>query len=484
MNDTALHEALDRLVPAGPADGDWQDVLQRAGVSRQTAAPPVPVRGRRRLVAAAIAFVAVATAIATPAFGLQRIVLDFIRKDVLFSKAEPAPNVVKKQFADLGFGAPPRFAIGVQAARARAVGTFSLRGKQHMLFVAPTRRGGFCWVFEKANGGCLRGAKERGRRISASWTGRAGPGAASTVSSGEGTLTVPETARLELRYASGPPTTVPFVYVSKPIDAGFFAFAAPKRRRVTALVALDAQGRVLARQDFPVIRRRPARRPLPPPAGPRTIRTLPTEPAVPPGEPLQRGRGGGVEVVAGRNGVVVFRATAVPQQVSRLLRGHGVGYVCFRLTREFGIFDTRGFGVEGRFASKAAVRYFGLGHPLDGCEIQGSYGHSWPDRLGSHSAVEVPFTGAGRRYFADRAAARDLALFVRSRRVQRIRREPGPALERELKAAYPNLRRIRYRLTPTGVTFGETSPTGRRFEVVVSKGRIVRQNLEPYAFVF
>jgi hypothetical protein len=170
--------------------------------------------------------------------------------------------------------------------------------------------------------------------------------------------------------------------------------------------------------------------------------------------------------------------------VERLLVNRGADYVCFRLTREFGIFDTRGLGIEGRFAPMVAVRSFGLGHPLDGCEIQGEYGHVWPDRLGSHSAAEIPLTAAGGRYFLDRAAARDLALFVRSRTMHRIRRPTGAAFVRAMTDSYPRLGRIHYVLRPEGVTFSETGRTGKRFRVVVERGRIVRQNLKPYAFVF
>jgi hypothetical protein len=98
--------------------------------------------------------------------------------------------------------------------------------------------------------------------------------------------------------------------------------------------------------------------------------------------------------------------------------------------------------------------------------------------------VEIPLTPRGRRFFADRAAARDLALFVRSRRMQQIRKLDGAAFERALRSAYPRLGRIQYTLTSRGVTFTETSSTGKRFEVVVRDGRIVRQNLKPYAVVF
>ena len=57
---------------------------------------------------------------------------------------------------------------------------------------------------------------------------------------------------------------------------------------------------------------------------------------------------------------------------------------------------------------------------------------------------------------------------------------------RDLHAAYPALARSAIRIVagPAKLTFSETSPTGKRFAVVIAKSRLVRQNLEPYAFVF
>jgi HJR/Mrr/RecB family endonuclease len=101
--------------------------------------------------------------------------------------------------------------------------------------------------------------------------------------------------------------------------------------------------------------------------------------------------------------------------------------------------------------------------------------------------VEVPLTNAGRRYFADRAAARDLAAFVRARRVQMIRKEAPGAMGHDLESVYGALlarHGIRFTLTRTGVVFEKSSDTGKRFRVVVRRGRIARQNLSPYAFVF
>ena len=139
--------------------------------------------------------------------------------------------------------------------------------------------------------------------------------------------------------------------------------------------------------------------------------------------------------VAGANGAVRITAHAASRVRSRASCGR-VTISCFRVTREFGIPGVRGYGPSGALADSIGLTLTGVGRPLDGCEIDSPRGHRWPDPLGSHSPIELAFTTKGRAYFADRAAARDLALFVRSGRMQRIRREPHPELLRDMNAAY------------------------------------------------
>jgi hypothetical protein len=466
MTDPLL-DALDGLVPAPSATGDWDDVLARSSLRR--------THGRRLLVVGVAA--ALVVVVAAPALAY---LLGWIgRRDVAFSHAKPAPNIVKKRFYDLGLGAPPRFAFHVQAGRAREVGTFTIHGHPRKLWVAPTRGGGFCFFLEQSFGGCQRAQDRRRFPLSVSWMG-ATPRTDAPGSVG-GTISSARAARLELVYEDGSRVDIPFVFVSKPIGAGFFSYDVKRAHwtrghRARALLALDARGHELARQAFPYVRRRRVVH-VPLPLRPRTPRTLPTT-TVPPTPPLQRASARGVSVVAGANGSAIFRTGDIDLELRPLL-ARSVDFVCFRIVRVFGILEDRALGIEGRLAPTVALRYFGVRPPWDGCEIQGEYGHRWPDRFGSHSAVELPFTAVGRRWFSDRAAARDLALFVRSRRMHELRKETGAVFARDLRAAYPSLGRIRYRLTPTGVTFSEG-----RFRVVVSHGRIVRQNLKPYAFVF
>jgi hypothetical protein len=120
----------------------------------------------------------------------------------------------------------------------------------------------------------------------------------------------------------------------------------------------------------------------------------------------------------------------------------------------------------------------------------------WPDRFGSHAAIEVAFTARGSAYFADRGAARDLALFIRTGLTQTIRREGGAAFAKAVRARYGRTiirlasatapipaNRIGYTPTPTGATLVERSSTGKRFSVELSYGHIKKQDLLPYTFL-
>jgi hypothetical protein len=479
-----LQDRLDALVPEhGDERGDWDEVLARGAAERT--APRAVKRG------VVIALV-VAAAVAVPAI----VAAVLSRTNVIFSTSKPAPNIVKKRFSDLGFGAPPRFAVGIQAGKAREIGSLRVRGRRTPVWVAPTREGGFCVLFERGFGGCTPRGPRR-RILSASYD------AGQSVSALGGWIaTRAPNARIKVEYADGSHDDVPYIYVSAPIAAGFFWFDVPKehetpKTRLVEVAVEDGTGRRLAHERMVYV---PTHARVhvgpPPPPGQYVPRALPARSNVPPSAPLQRGSGNGVTVTAGSNGVVLFDLRGIDADARRLVdHGHAsLGYGCFKLVREFGIFDAKGMGFQGRFAPTAAVRIFGLPKPWDGCDIQGSYGHRWPDRNGSHSAVEIPLTPKGRRYFADRAAARDLALFVRTARMQQIRKMTGAQLLAALDP-YPILQlgtardplpigTIGYAPTADGVTFVKRSITGRRFVVEVRDRKIRKQNLKPYAFVF
>ena len=143
-------------------------------------------------------------------------------------------------------------------------------------------------------------------------------------------------------------------------------------------------------------------------------------------------------------------------------------------------------GKDGRFAPNVGFELNGVGRPVDGCEVQASIGRTWPDRLHNRAAVEIPLTAAGRSYFADRQAARDLALFVRSRRMHDIRKEPANQAKADIRRVYgKQLAKSPITITATDTRSPSRSgapPAGRSRSPSTTAGS--QQNLKPYAFVF
>jgi hypothetical protein len=522
----SVSEALELYAaPFDEEPADWDDVLRRAGIGDILSPLSAPRRrrfawSRRRLIAAAVAAVLVAL-LATPALGLGGLLLDLIgRTNVPFRQGKTAPFEVKRDFFDLTLFAPPGMGPQAIVEQTRKVGVFDIRGRTRVLYVAPTKKRGYCWVFTDAFGGCrdTRGtphpeSTERGAvrtdLLGVTWQGSSfrfddqgrpiGKPEHTTQVGGDILATNAHT--LQVEYEDGSKTPIPFIFVSKPIAAGFFLYAIPSGHerpgtRVRAVSALDVDGRVLARQPISY-RTVPRRLPHPPPVNARPpVRRSPQLPR--PTPPLQTGEAEGVTVTAGRNGVAVFDTSNATADVQRRIAGRMPTYSCFSFMRYHrNVPASNGFSYETE--PTVAIRTFGIRRPFDGCEIQAGYGRLWPDKLGFHSAVEVPFTAAGRRFFSDRAAARDLALFLwRTPGIRQIRRESTPAFAHWLRdrftprvvelpssSASPPPGRIGYRVTDSGVLFRRLSPTGRVFTVVVGeKGGVLSENVKPLAFVF
>lgn len=496
MTDPLLR-ALDELVSSGAGErGDWTAVLAAAGLSvASTTSEGRPRRlTRRRTLVGCIIVAAVAVITATPAFGLHDLIVNLVggRTSVSFSKSQPAPPAIKKLFLDMAIGAPRGMNPHVLPDEARQIVFRGAGGRRRVLWVAPTRTGGFCSVLDGAGGGCISPSSEQLNgplQIDGSYVWRVGQ--QPRILEIDGHVFSPRVATLQLAFQDHSTLALPFVYVSEPINAGFFITGIPSQHQVkgrwpTKVIARAKNGAIIATKTI----QPPTQplRPIPPNIRfhPQPPRSLPAAGSVEPTAPTQTGSDNGVTAIAGANGQVQLTASNVPAQVTALLRGP-VSISCFRLTREYGIFTVRGDGTNGRFANSIGLTLNDVGRPLDGCEIATGRGHRWPDKLNSHSPIEIPFTAKGRAYFQNRAAARDLALFVRSARMQQIRRQPAAQLLRNMKAAYgPALAHshIRYTLTPTGITFSETANTGRAFRVTITHGHIAHNNVAPYAMVF
>jgi hypothetical protein len=171
---------------------------------------------------------------------------------------------------------------------------------------------------------------------------------------------------------------------------------------------------------------------------------------------------------------------------------------CFRVLRRDSYPQSGGSGPIPRSGVKTAVVFASpsrrnrrrapvpLRPPYDGCELGTGYGRNWLPRFDWHGPLEITLTERGGRYFEERAAARELAHFVRNgaRRQARIRMKAGadaPSAERLSDPGRPYIS-----VTSTGDRFRAslTAPTGRGFYIEIVRGRIGPKNVGlPLAFV-
>ncbi len=252
--DQLIQERFDAVAtPSG--DADWGEVLARLEAIDER----VPNRreggsrvrwARRRIVLAAALIVLAATATAV-AFGWPQTFIDFF--------ASPsAPEIVKISFGAQNVAAPVGMSPEAIPGEAREILTANVDGTAHTLYVAPTKSGGFCYEWTDASGGC---APAKSRPTSAamhaigplgiSWMGTDYPLVLSGWARSGATTTV------QARFADGTRATIPVTWVSAPIDAGFLLYPVPTAHRtranaVTSVVALNRDGQILGRQDFPL----------------------------------------------------------------------------------------------------------------------------------------------------------------------------------------------------------------------------------------
>lgn len=241
-----IRRELDRLLPLPVrVEADWTDVRRRAGHTRR------PV-----LLVAGLAF---ALAIAGPAFGLHRTIIHWF-------EADPAPERVQLDFNSLDIGAPPGMESGVLPNSARRVMEVRLSDGMHTLWVAPTASGGFCQLWSEYIGGCTRervpppqplglSPDLNSFLIGATFEQDRSSGATTRIA---GRLLAPDAERLEIEYEDGKTAEIPFVWVSPPIDAGFFLFEIPAAHRrvghrARAVTVTDSDGDLLAWATVPTI---------------------------------------------------------------------------------------------------------------------------------------------------------------------------------------------------------------------------------------
>lgn len=237
-------------------DADWVDVQRRAR------------RGRARKPLLALIAVIVTVAVAAPAFGLHRAVVDFLSMD-------HAPEQVQLMFSEVAMFGPPGLGPDLAPNSARKVMDVSVDGKSRPVFVALTRDGGFC-VRSSFAMWCRYRTPPAGRRA---WQeGELKPyvlgahgafdesGVAQTVG---GTIVEHDVDVLVAEFADGSSRKLRVRWVSRPVDAGFYFLDLPDEHRrrgmhLVRLVARNARGDVLALQSF-----------RPPKSGGRSFPSLP-----------------------------------------------------------------------------------------------------------------------------------------------------------------------------------------------------------------
>jgi hypothetical protein len=219
------------LLRQGPDDADWSDVLRRSRRAR---------RGRRASAIVALV-VAVGLGIAS-AYAFGHPIIDF-------SKAEKGPIKIVNDFGGLEVGAPEGMAPGVLPHEARRITSVSIDGKEHVLWVAPTKQGGFCEQWSDLFGGCRADRDDEfAKHIGVSTVGG--------IDVLGGSFFQSAGAWLELSYADGTSDEIPFVWVSAPIEAGFYLYRVPDAHRLpghrpTAVSLFDDKGKVLVREPVP-----------------------------------------------------------------------------------------------------------------------------------------------------------------------------------------------------------------------------------------
>lgn len=242
---------------------DWSDDLL-ARVLRDPAATdehvsPRPWEREHQRSVPGFAFgaaVLIATLVVAPALGLPQ---EFIK---LFSSGEPAPPRTELSFSTLDRGAPSGLKTGVIPGTARKAFDVDLpEGARATLWVAPTAKGGFCEMVELIDAARRpRGASGPGcdDRTNVTGYGVTIPGPISRQGIERGPVVVTgytnigDASRAVIRFADDTELQIQLMWISEPIDAGFFVYGVPPanwepRRLPSDLRFLDADGKVIGR---------------------------------------------------------------------------------------------------------------------------------------------------------------------------------------------------------------------------------------------
>ncbi len=214
---------LRRLARANPVPAEVLADLDAQLRNQTVALPPIsPRRGGPRRVLVLALLGAAAALVAVPALAWRFGVIDF-------SSAEPAPSHVVKDFALLSEGAPPGMDPRVVAGQTRRVG--ELAG--HTLWVAPTKAGGLCYEWSGASGGCDSLGTVP---LSVTWLSAGHPlSSAGSFVSVDGFAHARWVDEVLITLDDGSTVRPRVVWISPPIDAGFFHYLAPNGRAIATV---------------------------------------------------------------------------------------------------------------------------------------------------------------------------------------------------------------------------------------------------------
>jgi hypothetical protein len=177
--------------------------------------------------------------------------LAFYRDSIDFWSAPAAPERIVVDFRTMRAIASPRLGLNVIPGEARRVAFFEIDGKRRGLFVAPTEDGGYCWRLHFV-GKCARTGP---LQESFGW------GFLETDSGGaawiNGDFLDPDITRIEVEYEDGTTSAVPLVWVTAPIEAGFYSFDVPQEHRVAghravAIRAFNDDGSEVVSREVPI----------------------------------------------------------------------------------------------------------------------------------------------------------------------------------------------------------------------------------------
>jgi hypothetical protein len=234
----------------------------------------------------------------------------------------------------------------------------------------------------------------------------------------------------------------------------------------------------------------------PPPNLP-PVKAAPKKPSGP--VVVQRGSSDGLSVlIRGSQIEANFENVSAQTRRSLVFKDGRVVLGCFRLVKVGGTLNSSGTYYTKPFAT--VIRIGGqtpLGAraapvaPFDGCTTMASYGHTWNDAHGTHDTIEIPLTARGRRFFSERATARDIAWLARARVFHDIRYARQPLSTNQVvrhlgshvvplsspKATPPTGKLGIWVGEPRHIVLVERATTGRRLYLELRRGVQYRTNL-------